>query len=108
MGQTWGGDLSLVTSRPGVTVRCVQIPGARFHDFWNLHMKLQGFLFLPIHREMYRIRANVAAVDSLEEYFRKGVLLSDRQGRSILNPKVFVGQGHTEPYFPFDCFDFVS
>ena len=71
-------------------------------------MKLQGFLFLPSLRGLYRVRANVASVDSFEEYFRNGVLLSDEKRRSLLNPKVYMGSGHSEPFFPFNCFDFVS
>ncbi len=108
MGQTWDGNLSLVTSRPGVTVRCVKSPGARFHDFWDRHMRMQAFLFVPTVRGLYRIRANVAGADAPLEYFRSGVLLNDEKGRPLLNPKVFVGLGHTEPFFPFDFFDFVS
>jgi len=107
--QYWDGDLSLATSRPGVLVRCVQLPGTRFHEFWNKFLKKQALLFLPDLKELYVVRSNTGGVQSFEPYFRSGVLLSSEQQQPLRNPAVPIEHGYTlEPFFPFNCFDLVS
>lgn len=108
---SWPGDLTLANSRPGVLVRCVQTPPQRFMLFWGNVMGRQAFLFLPKHKELYVVRSNVRTLDRLqfEEFFKRGILLSDEKSRQpCRNPSLSVGGGFdVEPFFPFTCFDFV-
>ena len=107
--QYWDGDLSLATSRPGVLVRCVQLPGTRFHAFWNRFLKQQTLFFLPDLKKIYQVRANAGGAPSFEEYFKSGILLSSEKRQPLRNPAVPIEHGYTlEPFFPFNCFDFVS
>lgn len=108
---SWSGDLTLGSSRPGAVVRCVQAPGPKFLSFWKRFMGKQAFLFFPQHKEFYIIRANIRVIDELkfEQYFKCGVQLTHQQSRQPLRNAIISLNGgmHFEPFFPFDCFDSV-
>ena len=107
---SWKGNLSLATSRPGVVVRCVQLPGDRFRAFWDRILKLQALHFKPSLKELYQVRANVMAPQGFDPYFMKGILLCEFGSKKPLaNAAVNLNGGIVlEPFFPFECFDFVG
>ncbi len=111
--RSWQGDLSLATSKPGVVVRCVQLPNQQFHKFWRSLRKANKInysLLLPEHRQLYIVRANVKSPQGFQSYFAQGVCLSTHpKGLALVNPTFSLGGGLTiEPFFPYSCFDFVS
>ncbi len=110
MRHSWEGNLTLKTSRPGATVRCSQLPGERFKEFWDRMLKLQALHFIPKVGERYLVRANVLAPHGFDPRFKWGLLLSKwpdntPQKNSILKLN---GNIDLEPYFPLTCFDFVA
>lgn len=108
---SWEGDLSLATSRPGVIVRCTQVPGDRFKKFWENILNKQAFHFLPIVKERYIVRANVTGPQGSDQNFMYGLLLSQWPDKTpLVNVGVSLNGGISigEPFFPFNCFDFVS
>ena len=114
--QYWDGDLSLATSRPGVLVRCVQNQEKRVKEFWGRFAPMQA-LILPVPKTQYVVRCNVAGEPDFDTLFRFGVLLNSMVVRlnnrvervPLKNPEIVLGNDHAlEPFFPFNCFDFVS
>ena len=106
----WTGDLSLATSRPGMVVRCVQLPGEQFRLFWDKILNLQALHFKPVLKMLYEVRANVMMPLGFHPHFTKGVLLSEYQSKKPLKNAVVNLNGgiYLEPFFPFECFDVVG
>jgi hypothetical protein len=106
--QYWDGNLSLATSRPGVLVRCVQVQEELFKEFWARFAPLQA-LELPTLKGKYVVRYNVVGEPDFDKPFRFGVLLNTGERTHLRNPEIRLRNGHVhEPFFPFNCFDFVS
>ncbi len=103
--RTYGGSLSLATSRPGCLIRCVQAPSQQFLDLWSKFNTGRVWGFLPLVGSMYRVRANTHGPDSFPEVYRRGILLALPDGKAGKN-KVVTPQAllEFEPYFPFSCF----
>ena len=87
------GDLTLGTARPGAEIRCVAV-----HDLspWAEQHKKETFV-APAPGKIYHVRAVSLA----------GVLVAEIRNSDI-GLTVLVGQDIAgEPFFPFECFNFV-
>jgi len=94
--QYWDGDLSLGTSKPGVRVRCMRVPGI---SFWQDSAKREVFK-VPQKGTIYTIRSNILTQSDFGGQCKIGVYLVE-----ISNPEVIAdGELKGEPFFPFECF----
>lgn len=83
------GDLSIVTARVGMSVRCIRKPD---YSLWNLEKSFQS-LVLPEPGTIYVIRAILL----------RGVYLRD-----VVNPSFNLPQLQGEPEFPFVLFNIIQ
>lgn len=89
------GDLTLGTARLGVMVRCIKVPDS---TQWTKEDEQQKDFIVPIIGKTYHVRSSSSAGIHLTEIHNLKAITTFIFGHDIID----------EPFFPFDCFNFVS